>query len=190
MATITRHASAFTNTTGFNGTFTILTVADVNTFTYSLTADPGTYSGDAADIATTPVVPPYRWTRTFSLPSDFVRLVEVQDSVDNHEIQSDKLLTDLTTVRVDYVKQVTDVATMSPMLREAIAAKVAFEIALRVTNSNEKRQLMNDHYRATLSLARNIDASQRSADSTKTEGWLKSRLSSDGLFRRISPVTT
>jgi len=169
-----------------NGTFTVVT-APANTITYALTGS-NTVT-DAIGTILDAVTPNWRYTKQFSLPSDFIRLVLIEQSTTDFELHIDKFMTTQGTVKVEYVFKQTDVSAMGPTLKEAFATKLAYEMTLRLDTSNTKRDLLRKDYETVLAAARNIDASQRPDDIMQSDNLLQGRLGGDDIYRRIEPVS-
>ncbi len=180
--------------TALNGDFVVAATPASNTFTYALTTDP-TPITDPDTLAVTPTVldpltPNWMFSRQFSLPADFIRLIVKDEEANNYEIHGSAVVTDETGVKIEYVYKLTDPSEMSPSLREAFAAKLALELSYRLDTSIQKRRELQDNLDRIMSRARHIDASQRPDDAQTTDTWLRGRLSNGTLFRRISTVSS
>lgn len=121
-----------------------------------------------AKLATTPV---WGFTAEFQLPSDFLRLVALEDPTLRYEIHGRKMLTDASTVNIEYIRRIDDPNEMDVSLRDAIASRLAFELSLPLTQSTEKQRLMWDIYQAKLRAARYLNAAQRQIEAQSTPRW-------------------
>lgn len=174
--------------TGYNGTYTVTGVT-ATTITYALTTDPGTVTtlGTVLD----PLTPDWKFDRQFSMPSDFIRLVGLEDQSSQYEIHGDKMVTTMSEVNMEYVYRLTDVSAMGPMLKESISAKLAHEMSFRLDTSSSKHDRMEKYFDRTLALARNVDASQRPNDRMEADEWLLGRqATTSNTFNRLGPVPT
>jgi hypothetical protein len=116
-----------------------------------------------ATLAELTTVPNHGFERAFQLPSDFLRLLEVNgaqfDGSDEYlEIEDNqRLLTNESEAKVRYVRRI-GVAEFDPMLAKAVALGLAVEIAVPLTaNLQLEGQVATLHARA-LSKAKGVDA--------------------------------
>jgi len=107
--------------------------------------------------------PNHGFTNAFQLPSDFLRLLELNGEQFNGsdeflEIEEgQRLLTDQSTAYIRYVKRIT-VPEFDPMLAKAVALGLAVEIAIPLTaNLQLQGQLATLHARA-ITRAKSVDA--------------------------------
>jgi hypothetical protein len=172
--------------TGYNGSFAVTAVTST-TVSYLLT-DPGaaTTFGTVID----PVEPVWAFNRQYALPSDFLRHVRNQNQGLSYEIHGDKLITDQSSVNMEYVFKLTTVSDMNPMLKEAFAAKLALDMSFRLDTSGRKQQLMEKLFDRAIALAKNIDASQRRDDRIESSEWTDARLVDSSRFRVLGEVPT
>lgn len=86
------------------------------------------------------------------------------ESEDEFVIEGRLLLTDSTTADIRYIKQLTAAGEMDPLLRDAIAAKLASEIAYKLTKgSAELVNLAKQEFALKMQLAQGMDAQEGSA---------------------------
>jgi hypothetical protein len=77
---------------------------------------------------------------------------------------------------IEYVGQLTDVAQWDALLVEAIAYRLAADVAWPMTGSESRRAAMMDGYRTALAEARRIDAREQSQDEKViSDTWLTER---------------
>lgn len=173
--------------TGYNGDYTV-TAVTASTISYALSIDPGTATtfGTVLD----GVEPDWKYDNQFSLPSDFVRHVSNQDQGLDYEIHGDKMLTDQSDVKMEYVFALTTVSDMGAMLKETIAAKLAYDMSFMLRVSDSKKKEMERLFDRTIELARNVDASQRPDDRIISDEWQLERLAGNRGFRSLGTVPT
>jgi len=90
-------------------------------------------------------------------------------------VEGDYVLTDADTCNIRYTFKQTDVSKMTTRLREAIAARLAVMIAVKVTG---KKSLRNDAvvwYNSVLASGTRIDASEDGDPPTYTDTWESAR---------------
>ena len=173
--------------TGYNGDYEV-TAVTATTVSYSLANDPGsaTTFGTVLD----PVVPAWGFNNQYSLPSDFVRHVINEDQSVTYEIHGNKLLTNASSVNMEYVFDLTTVSDMNATLREAFAAKLALDMSFKLDTSKGKQEAMERLFDRAVARARNIDAAQRTDDRVVSDEWLVERLTTNDGFRTLGPVPT
>ena len=78
-------------------------------------------------------------------------------------------------LRILYIAQITDPTRFGPLLADAIAARLAAELAYPLTASTSLGQAMGQSYRDKLAEARAIDAQEGTAGRLSADEWLESR---------------
>tara|TARA_R110000744_G_scaffold66596_4_gene136174 strand:+ start:12160 stop:12729 length:570 start_codon:yes stop_codon:yes gene_type:complete len=90
--------------------------------------------------------PAFGYNNQHVLPVDpwCLRVIEVYD-FRSHEwnVEGRRLLIDASSIKIRYIKRIVDTEEYDPMLVEAIAAYLAYAVALKITGS---RQVMNEAY--------------------------------------------
>lgn len=132
-----------------------------------------------AEDATAPV---YGYDRSFTLPSDCLRLLP-NDHKENTAYQTDwkvegrKILTnDSAPLSIRYVYRVTDTTLYDPLFNEMLACKLAMEMCEELTQSNSKRQLAIEEYRTAMREAKKTNAFENPPQEQQTDGWVTGRL--------------
>jgi hypothetical protein len=96
-----------------------------------------------AEAATTPV---YGWDHQHILPADYIRLLHVENvSKDEWEVEGRMVLSDLATVKCQYIRRVAE-GEFDPLFEKALAAYLASELSYPITESNTKGQQMFSLY--------------------------------------------
>ena len=135
-------------------------------------------------LAKSAVVPDWGYTTTFTLPSDFVRLVDIEDPTQKYSIEAGNqgatdvvvLLSDANEMNIRYVYQLTDVTKMDHTLKHAIAVRLAAELASVLTGDSGKEQFLTQKYQSILVQAQWEDSAEHNTTETIHGGlWLESR---------------
>ena len=147
--------------------------------------------------------PPFGFSNQFTLPSDFLRLVRLQDeelSNIRYRIEAKSngaggatrvLLTDEGTANIIYIFRLTEVAKMDELLKNAIAARLAYQITLALKGSMQQVAFFKQEFNEMMSEAMYLDAIQGPVDVMQGTEWLNARLSGSGDgFRSIENVTS
>ena len=117
---------------------------------------------------------------SFTLPSDLIRLLEVEDQRQSDWLVEDgKLLTDLTSpLNIRYVYRNTNTASYPPLLVSALAARLAAELALEIVDSPAKHQLALDAYNRILFQAKSADGREQTPSQIEESSWVTARFTS------------
>ena len=121
--------------------------------------------------------PAFGFAHAYQLPGDclFVREVEGDDAC-AWTVERGRLLTDLgAPLNVTYTRAETNPASFDALFTETLAARIAADVAVSLTESTGKAQALWQVYQSKLAEARRRDA-QESAGKRSIDGhWLESR---------------
>lgn len=121
--------------------------------------------------------PAFGWAYQYELPNDYLRIVRLENMEDEYVIEGSALLTDISPCRIIYVKLLTDTTLFDPLLCQAIATRLAWELAKPITGSTEIMDRMERKYDAILKEARSIDAQEgQSNEEFIADLWLRARI--------------
>ncbi len=124
--------------------------------------------------------PAWGFARQFELPNDCLRLYHIDGEIDigsRYRIEGRRVLTDETApLKILYIARIEDPTIFDPLLGDAIAARLAADLAFALTGSAALGQSLIHAYRDKLSEARRTDAQEGSADGLTASDWLESRL--------------
>lgn len=100
----------------------------------------------------------------YSLPEDYLRLLDLNgepsdDSTEYLQIEGRELLTDDSTAVIRYVARV-PIGACDPLLKHAIACRLAAKVAIPLTGSQEKVDLMFGLAERALAKARQVDCQE------------------------------
>lgn len=137
-------------------TVTSTSVFKLDGSAYSASTVAGTYR----------LLPAFGWTYQYTLPTDCLRVLEVNDSEDGDGtnpwlIEGRKLLTNDEECRLVYLAAPDDTATYDPLFVQALALKLAVKLSDIIRGSTSKtEQLLAQYERVTAPLARRVDANE------------------------------
>lgn len=134
--------------------------------------------------------PAYGYQYQYAMPPDFLRIDMVNDEypaavMDNYIgaeyldwiLEGGVILTNFASpLKIRYVASMQDPSTWDSNFREAIASRIAMEIAEELTQSNEKKQFAQSDYRRALSQAIRTGAIERPPVMPPDDQWVVSRL--------------
>lgn len=140
-----------------------------------------------AALASTPA---FGYLYQYQVPADFLRIDMVDDRYpdpvpDNYigrelldwVLEGNLILTDIAApLKLRYVAQITDPNAWDPCYREALACRIAAEIAEDLTQSNEKRRLAWAEYDKAINKAVRINAIEKLPVMPPDNTWVIGRL--------------
>jgi hypothetical protein len=133
-----------------------------------------------ASLAALTTPPAWGFANQFQLPVDCLRVIEVDGALEfgvSWRIEGQRLLCDEPgPVLIRYIQRVTDPAQLDAQLVDAIAARLAADIAYAVTGNASQAQTLTQLAEARVLSARRIDALEQSQDDrVRAETWLADR---------------
>lgn len=131
----------------------------------------------ASDVAT----PAYGYTYSFTLPGDCLRVLpnDPNEGVyhTDYKVEGRKILVnDAGPIYVRYLQKITDTAQFDTLFSEALSCALAMEMCEELTQSNSKRQLAADEYKAIILEARRTNALEQIPIDAGTDTWITGRL--------------
>jgi hypothetical protein len=130
----------------------------------------------AAD-ATAPAFGP---GNAYTLPSGHLRLLPPDPTgaspYRDWLVESGKVLTDYgAPLEVRVVMQISDCNAMSPLFREALACRMAFEMCEEITQSNSKKESLRADYEAIIRRAKKSNAIESVPAEAPEDSWITGR---------------
>lgn len=123
--------------------------------------------------------PAFGYSYAATLPSDFLRVVQVDDRRTSYRIENGELLSDETEVELRYVYDFgDDYSRADPLFIECLSLWLANDIALALTQSADIKDRMQRDLNLALGKARFVDASEEPAEDLIAEDWVNSRTGS------------
>lgn len=129
--------------------------------------------------------PAFEFDYAYSLPADAIRPLYMYDSTDRFKIESGNLLTDENPVKLVYIKQVTDTSKFSPLFIDALATKLAAELAKAIPNDSKLAERLLSELQLKLKSAKIRDGQAGTVDRTFHDTFLDARrgsFSTDNLW--------
>jgi len=140
-----------------------------------LRGHPWNFAVTEATLAESAATPLYGFTKIFSLPSDFLRLVSTEDYREGYRLQGGNIHASVDVLRVNYIQRVADTERFDPSFVTAFAYRLAMDLALPLSDDNNLRNLMVGSYRNAVSTARSMDAQENPVTPIEADEWLDSR---------------
>lgn len=172
-------------TTEANGDW-IVTKTGTNDFTLNGSTFAHAYTSGGTATA----IPAFHFGNQYSLPTDFIRLVQLGDvylvpsMVDYRNgddsawaIEAGLVLTDFVSpVNLRYVYDASDPTKWDALFVEAVASRLAYEACEALTQSNEKRRNMAQDYDDCIRSAYKVNAIEKPPQGLPDDSWMISRL--------------
>lgn len=124
--------------------------------------------------------PVYGWSYSYPLPSDYLRVIEPDIHDYPYKIEGNALLCHEGRVFLQYIYRVTDPNKMDVSFREALSARLAFEMSIPLADDKSNHQLFEKRYERALSEARMVGAMEDYPGRLECETWLRSRYTGVG----------
>jgi len=117
------------------------------------------------------------WSTEFLVPSDVLRVLETDLTQDQpweigYNVDGNKVLfCQSDSVTIKYVKNVTDTTLFDACFEEALAYRLAADLAYSLVQSQTVQQAMMAEYRKVLATAMSFDAQEKSQDTIIADEW-------------------
>ena len=128
-----------------------------------------------ASLAQDAVAPAYGYTYKYALPADYLRLINIENDLENFQIENGFILYDEDTLNIKYVALDTDVTKYDPLLKDALAARLAYELAQPLLQSTSAMADMFNLYETKLKEARYVDAQENCYETLEADYFIESR---------------
>lgn len=129
-----------------------------------------------ASLAALSEAPAWGFANQFQLPVDCLRVLEAEADC-GWRVEGRRILSDASApLNVLYVRQETDPEQYDLLLVEALASRLAAELAESLTQSNTKKEMAERAYLEVLGQARRADAQEGSARRLFRSSWLEARI--------------
>lgn len=142
-----------------------------------LSAHPWNFAIERVEIAELLPAPTFgEYENWFELPSDCLRVLNQIDADGLDWVkEGDKVLANTETLKIRYIKRVTDTTLYSPTFTEVLATRLASDLAWSLSQNAEMSDALLARYERMIRPARSYDAQEGSVKALKTSTWLNSR---------------
>jgi hypothetical protein len=132
-------------------------------------------AAERATLALSGSTPTFGWDFKYVIPNDCLRVIRMDEISYAFKVEGRFLLTNESPANILYIKRIL-VGEMDPLLTQAIAARLAMDLAFPLTNSNSLQDAMAKLYAFKMEEAISIDAQEGTPDDIETTTWLNERL--------------
>jgi hypothetical protein len=146
-----------------------------------LRAHPWNFAIKRAELAADATAPEWGRANSFTLPSDFVGMAPdyPEDNANDKDwqLEGKKILTnDSAPIYIRYKYNVTDPNEMDSLFREALACRLAAELAEALTQSNVKKSDLKADYKDVISEAKKQNAIENIGEDGPEDEWITARV--------------
>ena len=127
------------------------------------------------DLAPLAELPPFGFSLQYQLPSDCLRVLGMADRRATFRIEGRRLLTDISPASIVYVRRLTDPNAFDALIIDAMAARLAHDLAYALAGSTSLAGQMWELYVRKLAEARKADAQEGSAENLQADAWTDAR---------------
>lgn len=124
--------------------------------------------------------PGFGFASAYQLPADWLRVIAVYDNDSGagavrYRIEGRTILSDAAQIYLNYIRTVTDPNEMPATFREALAWRLALDLAQAVTQSTTAQEAMRQGFRSALATAKAVDAVEDFPDPPAASDWIAVR---------------
>lgn len=114
------------------------------------------------------------WT-AFPKPSDFIRFVEVEHD-QLYRLEGGHILARIPgPLNLLYIRRITDTGLFDPLFTDALAARIAAQVAKKITGSDSAKTAAMDEYREALARARQVNGKENLPQDLPEDDWIRAR---------------
>ena len=118
--------------------------------------------------------PVFGWNYIYQLPSDCIKVVEV-NPVSKYQVEKKNILSNESKLYLLYVAEPEDINNLDVLLSEAIAMKLAVEIAETLTSKANLKNEMMQKFVIALQEARGANSKDRTPDRREESSYLNAK---------------
>lgn len=121
--------------------------------------------------------PAFDYTYQFTLPSDCLRVLRPATPDLDWVSEGRKILTnDSDTLYLRYIADIEDCAQWDASFYNVVAGALAVDIVEKLTQSNQKKQMLIQQYEGDVRMARRVDAFESGPEDAADDDWWIARL--------------
>jgi len=121
------------------------------------------------------VAPEFSFENAFNLPTDFLRVIEIDTQGASFQIEAGQVLTNASELNLRYVYNVTDTTLFDPLFDQALAHFLAWKICRHITQSDSLKAEIWKEFLAMTKLGRFVNSVENPAPALETLEWIEAR---------------
>jgi hypothetical protein len=141
-----------------------------------LRAHPWNFAIHRVCLARLSVSPSFEFAYQYQLPSDCLRVLRMAFAGSTFKIEGRSLLTDEPTAKILYIRRELDPQRFDSQFREALAYRIAADLAFPLAASTTLSQALWRLYEQQLATARSMDGQEGTPDNLQADAWINSRI--------------
>ena len=117
-----------------------------------------------------------KWSHEFVIPSDVLRILETDQDDYNldweigYNADGNKVIfTTVSTIKIKYIKDITNTTRFAPDFEEALAFRIAADIAYAIVQSQTVQASMFELYKESIAMARSFDSQENAQDQIEAD---------------------
>lgn len=155
------------------------------TLEFMLRAHPWNFAVRRAELAQLVSTPEFEYTYQYTMPADCLKVLRTEDDslgyVTDYRLESTAggervMVTDASTVKIEYVASVTDPNLMDALFRDAFAARLAAELAVAMTDNSAMTEKLFEIAETKLRIAMTADAQEGTPRDIIADEWVMARI--------------
>ena len=119
--------------------------------------------------------PEFDYDYSYALPSDCLRVIELEDAEDEFKVVGDNLYTDTESPKIRYISLVTTTGNYSKSFVTAFAARLAAEACYALTKSQTLADRKWKEYEEKLAQAKSSDSQEGTVTKIENCSWIDDR---------------
>lgn len=145
--------------------------------TFSLLDEDGTSHTAYTSGGTVTKIPAFDFSYWFTLPTDCLRVLRVDDDLYDYKVEGGRLLYNSDEAEMLYIAQITDPTAFDPMFVECLSITLAIRIAQKLSDNANLKEALKDDLRLLMSETRAVDAQGGGTpDGLYVQVWTNSRI--------------
>ncbi|KAB0665651.1 hypothetical protein F6V25_07980 [Oryzomonas japonica] len=138
-----------------------------------LRAHPWNFAMARRSLAASADAPVFGYAKTFPLPADWIRTVEV--TAEDFKQESGRILCNQDSLNIRYIAMVADPSRFDALFSDALSAYLAAKLAYPLTSSSSQQDVCWSAYKELLRLARSVDSLEDPPDDLPESSLLTAR---------------
>jgi len=146
---------------------------------FVLACHPWNFATKRAALALLSETPVWQWDYYYQLPTDCIRVVQLDEWEDESlwEVEAEgRLATNESTAYITYIARVDEAGKFSPGFVQALAARLAAEVAFEVTGRPDTAKMMLELWPLELAKAVALDSQEKGPQVIICNTWVNARL--------------
>lgn len=166
---------AITSLTEDSKTGRVCNLLYLNKLDYILRMYSWKFATTRVTLAPDAAAPDFEFTYQFTLPSDYIKLIELYPNSITYKFEGNKILCDETELCIRYTARIEDTSMMDGGFKEAFSALLARELAIPISDSMSKQRTMDELYEAKIAEARFAGSIEDDLQQIEANDWINSR---------------